>query len=61
MRTSSNPVFRNLPKQQGGGYATFGSATAGASQAATFGQHPGTQADPYTTQPAQRAMTIDDV
>jgi len=61
VRTSSNPVFRNLPKQQGGGYATFGSATAGASQAATFGQHPGTQADPYTTQPAQRAMTIDDV
>jgi uncharacterized YccA/Bax inhibitor family protein len=61
VRTSSNPVFRNLPKQQGGGYATFGSATAGASQAATFGQHPGMQADPYTTQPAQRAMTIDDV
>lgn len=61
MRTSSNPVFRNLPKQEGGGYANFGTATAGASQAAAFGQHPGTQADPYTTAPAQRAMTIDDV
>ncbi|KZF08496.1 MAG: Bax inhibitor-1/YccA family protein [Rhodococcus sp. (in: high G+C Gram-positive bacteria)] len=60
MRTSSNPVFRNLPKQQGGGYATFGTATAGASQAAQFGQ-PQTQADPYQTGPTSRAMTIDDV
>ncbi|WP_072803336.1 Bax inhibitor-1/YccA family protein [Rhodococcoides yunnanense] len=61
MRTSSNPVFRNLPKQEGGGYATFGSATAGASQAAQqFGQ-PGTLPDPYQTGPTSRAMTIDDV
>ncbi len=61
MRTSSNPVFRNLPKQGGGGYATFGSATGGASQAAQqFGQ-PQTAADPYRTGPASRSMTIDDV
>ncbi|MDJ0392840.1 Bax inhibitor-1/YccA family protein [Rhodococcus sp. G-MC3] len=59
MRTSSNPVFRNLPKQQGGGYATFGTATAGATQATQFGQPP--TAEPYRTGPATRAMTIDDV
>nr|WP_296765875.1 Bax inhibitor-1/YccA family protein [Rhodococcus sp. (in: high G+C Gram-positive bacteria)] len=59
MRTSSNPVFRNLPKQEGGGYATFGTATAGASQATQFGQPP--TAEPYRTGPATRAMTIDDV
>ncbi|SDE16880.1 Bax inhibitor-1/YccA family protein [Rhodococcus tukisamuensis] len=62
MRTSSNPVFRNLPKQEGGGYASFGSATAGAGQMSQqFGQPQYTQAEPYTTGPAQRAMTIDDV
>jgi len=61
VRTSSNPVFRNLPKQEGGGYATFGSATAGASQAAQqFGQ-PQAYGDPYQTGPTSRAMTIDDV
>ncbi|MGA9874027.1 MAG: Bax inhibitor-1/YccA family protein [Rhodococcus sp. (in: high G+C Gram-positive bacteria)] len=58
MRSSSNPVFRNLPKQEGGGYATFGTATAGASQAAQFGQP---QVDPYQTGSTSRAMTIDDV
>ena len=62
MRTTSNPVFRNLPKQEGGGYASFGSATAGASQVTQqFGQPQYTQADPYQTGPTQRAMTIDDV
>ncbi|SNT41818.1 Bax inhibitor-1/YccA family protein [Rhodococcoides kyotonense] len=61
MRTSSNPVFRNLPKQEGGGYATFGTATAGGAQAAQqFGQ-PQTYGEPYQTGPATRAMTIDDV
>ncbi|AYJ51765.1 Bax inhibitor-1/YccA family protein [Rhodococcus sp. P1Y] len=60
MRTSSNPVFRNLPKQEGGGYATFGSATAGASQATQFGGPQG-QPQPYQTGPDTRAMTIDDV
>ncbi|MFD4182086.1 Bax inhibitor-1/YccA family protein [Rhodococcus sp. NPDC058514] len=62
MRTTSNPVFRNLPKQEGSGYASFGSAAAGAGQMTQqFGQPQYTQAEPYTTGPAQRAMTIDDV
>ncbi|CRK49558.1 conserved membrane hypothetical protein [Rhodococcus sp. RD6.2] len=61
MRTTSNPVFRNLPKQEGG-YASFGSAAAGAGQMTQqFGQPQYTQAEPYTTGPAPRAMTIDDV
>ncbi|WP_206615786.1 Bax inhibitor-1/YccA family protein [Rhodococcus xishaensis] len=54
MRTTSNPVFRNLPKQEGG-YATFGSAQPGAAQIPQeygYGQQP---------QTSQRAMTIDDV
>ncbi len=58
MRETSNPVFRSLPKQQGG-YAQFGTGVAGAQQVAY-------QAEPYTTQyPSQtgvsRPMTIDDV
>jgi len=59
VRTTSNPVFRNLPKQEGGGYATFGSATAGAAQATQqFGQP---QVDPWARPTDQRTMTIDDV
>ncbi|AHH21346.1 Bax inhibitor-1/YccA family protein [Nocardia nova] len=63
MRTTSNPIFKNLPKQQGGGYAGFGSAAAGAGQFAQYGQ----QQNPYGVQqgyqeaPATRPMTIDDV
>lgn len=58
MRESSNPVFRSLPKTQGG-YATFGTGAAG------FGAQQ-VHAEPYTTQyPEQtgvaRPMTIDDV
>lgn len=59
VRTTSNPVFRNLPKQEGG-YATFGSAQAGAAQVAQeygYGQHPA----PQQFQTPQRSMTIDDV
>ncbi len=60
MRETSNPVFRSLPKTQGG-YAQFGTGAAGyGAQAA--------QAEPYVTQyPDQqqagvsRPMTIDDV
>ncbi|WP_187776179.1 Bax inhibitor-1/YccA family protein [Antrihabitans cavernicola] len=59
MRTTSNPVFRNLPKE-GGGYATFGSAAAGAGQLTQqFGQQ--TAPQQYQTGPDSRAMTIDDV
>lgn len=60
MRESSNPVFRSLPKGQGG-YAQFGTG------AASFGAQQ-VQAQPYATQyPDQqqagvsRPMTIDDV
>lgn len=59
MRETSNPVFRSLPKQQGG-YAQFGPGVA-----------PGYQGDPYAPyQPSQpyqpqagtsRPVTIDDV
>jgi len=59
VRESSNPVFRSLPKSQGG-YAQFGTGAAGAGAAI--------QAEPYTTQyPDQRQtgvsrpLTIDDV
>src|ERR1700754_3338440 len=60
VRETSNPVFRSLPKTQGG-YAQFGTGAAGMGAAAV-------QADPYVTQyPDQRQtgvsrpMTIDDV
>ncbi|MGB0437241.1 MAG: Bax inhibitor-1/YccA family protein, partial [Mycobacterium sp.] len=60
MRESSNPVFRSLPKGQGG-YAQFGTGAAGYGAQAVH-------ADPYVTQyPDQqqtgvsRPLTIDDV
>jgi uncharacterized YccA/Bax inhibitor family protein len=60
VRESSNPVFRSLPKQQGG-YAQFGTGAAGYGARAV-------DADPYVTQyPDQRQagvarpLTIDDV
>jgi uncharacterized YccA/Bax inhibitor family protein len=60
VRESSNPVFRSLPKTQGG-YAQFGTGAAGYGAQAV-------QADPYVTQyPDQRQtgvsrpLTIDDV
>ena len=57
MRESSNPVFRSLPKQQGG-YAQFGPGIAGATRQVGY------QAEPYTTAPqtgVSRPLTIDDV
>ena len=60
MRETSNPVFRSLPKTQGG-YAQFGTGAAGYGAQAV-------NAEPYVTQyPDQRQagvsrpMTIDDV
>jgi uncharacterized YccA/Bax inhibitor family protein len=60
VRETSNPVFRSLPKTQGG-YAQFGTGAAG------YGAQ-SVQADPYVTQyPEQRQtgvsrpLTIDDV
>ncbi|MBO0854663.1 MAG: Bax inhibitor-1/YccA family protein [Nocardia sp.] len=63
MRTTSNPIFKNLPRQSGGGYAGFGSAAAGAGQFAQYGQqYPyGTQQPYQQASPAARPMTIDDV
>ncbi|MFD3810957.1 Bax inhibitor-1/YccA family protein [Rhodococcus sp. NPDC058639] len=62
MRTTSNPVFRNLPKQEGGGYASFGSATAGGAQATQqFGQPQYSPTDPWARPTTERSMTIDDV
>lgn len=64
MRTTSNPIFKNLPKQNGG-YAGFGSAAAGAGQFAQYGQqNPYAQQQtqqPYEQAPPTRPMTIDDV
>jgi len=57
VRESSNPVFRSLPKQQGG-YAQFGPGIAGATRQVGY------QAEPYTTAPqtgVSRPLTIDDV
>ncbi|MET0899988.1 MAG: Bax inhibitor-1/YccA family protein [Mycobacterium sp.] len=58
MRESSNPVFRSLPKQQGG-YASFGSGAAGAATAQVNQGY-----DQYTAPPqtgVSRPLTIDDV
>ncbi|WP_135457614.1 Bax inhibitor-1/YccA family protein [Mycobacterium sp. DL99] len=60
MRETSNPVFRSLPKQQGG-YAQFGTGAAG------FGTqqvHAQPYAQEYLEQPqtgVSRPLTIDDV
>jgi len=58
VRESSNPVFRSLPKQQGG-YAQFGTGVAGATRQVGY------QTEPYTTRAPQtgvsRPLTIDDV
>jgi uncharacterized YccA/Bax inhibitor family protein len=62
VRTSSNPVFRNLPAQ--GGYASFGPGQTGQQSAPQgygqqgYGQQPYGQPQPYTT---GRTMTVDDV
>ncbi|MEU0499700.1 Bax inhibitor-1/YccA family protein [Nocardia sp. NPDC005998] len=64
MRTTSNPVFRQLPRQEGGGYANFGSGVTGAGQMGQqYGQYPQypEYQQPYQQAPTTRAMTIDDV
>jgi uncharacterized YccA/Bax inhibitor family protein len=59
VRETSNPIFRSLPKQQGG-YAQFGSGVAGA---ATQYGHQADSYAPYLDQRAavSRPLTIDDV
>ncbi|MDT5010960.1 MAG: hypothetical protein QOH57_2577 [Mycobacterium sp.] len=56
MRESSNPVFRSLPKQQGG-YAQFGTGYAAGAQQV----YQGTEAQPYVQKGVARPLTIDDV
>lgn len=62
MRETSNPVFRSLPKGQGG-YAQFGNGFSTAGTAQQVGQ--GYPADPYVAQyqraEVSRPVTIDDV
>jgi uncharacterized YccA/Bax inhibitor family protein len=64
VRATSNPVFKNLPRQEVGGYAGFGSGTAGAGQVGyQYGnqQYPQQyQQQPYPQAPT-RSLTIDDV
>ena len=63
MRATSNPVFKNLPKQETG-YAGFGSTAAGAGQLGyQYGnqqQYPQQYQQPYQQAPS-RSLTIDDV
>lgn len=59
MRETSNPIFRSLPKEQGG-YAGFGSGAAGAATAQVHQYG----AEPYIEQQqtgVSRPLTIDDV
>jgi uncharacterized YccA/Bax inhibitor family protein len=56
VRESSNPVFRSLPKQQGG-YAQFGTGYAAGAQQV----YQGYQAEPYVQRGVSRPLTIDDV
>ncbi|WP_328388155.1 Bax inhibitor-1/YccA family protein [Nocardia sp. NBC_00416] len=63
MRATSNPVFKNLPRQEVGGYAGFGSGAAAAGQAGyQYGnqQYPQQYQQPYPQAPT-RSLTIDDV
>ncbi|MFD4402999.1 Bax inhibitor-1/YccA family protein [Nocardia sp. NPDC058499] len=64
MRATSNPVFKNLPKQETG-HASFGSAAAGAGQLGyQYGNQqypPQYQQQPYPPQAPTRSLTIDDV
>lgn len=59
MRETSNPVFRSLPKQQGG-YAQFGTGFAGATQQMSQGYRTDPVA-PYQRTEVSRPVTIDDV
>src|ERR1700736_2649137 len=56
VRESSNPVFRSLPKQQGG-YAQFGTGSAAGAQQV----YQGYQTEPYVQRGVSRPLTVDDV
>jgi uncharacterized YccA/Bax inhibitor family protein len=56
VRETSNPVFRSLPRQQGG-YAQFGTGYTGGAQQV----YQGYQTEPYVQAGVSRPLTIDDV
>lgn len=62
MRSTSNPAFRNLPTQQGGGYATFDRSGGGMmGGASAFAGAQSSDVDPARTEVAGRPITIDDI
>jgi uncharacterized YccA/Bax inhibitor family protein len=60
VRETSNPVFRSLPRQQGG-YAQFGTGYAGGYQGYQNQPYQGYQNQPYVQAGVSRPLTIDDV
>ena len=60
MRETSNPVFRSLPKQQGG-YAQFGTGYAAGAQQVYQGYQTDPYAQPYVQAGVSRPLTVDDV
>ncbi|MFP5023054.1 Bax inhibitor-1/YccA family protein [Pseudonocardia phyllosphaerae] len=64
MRSTSNPAFRNLPTQQGGGYAGFGGGSGGGMMGGTTA-YAGSQSSYVDPQQAgkssDRPITIDDI
>jgi uncharacterized YccA/Bax inhibitor family protein len=60
VRETSNPVFRSLPRQQGG-YAQFGTGYAGGYPGYQNQPYQGYQNQPYVQAGVSRPLTIDDV
>jgi uncharacterized YccA/Bax inhibitor family protein len=60
VRETSNPVFRSLPKQQGG-YAQFGTGYAAGAQQVYQGYQTDPYAQPYVQAGVSRPLTVDDV
>ncbi|MBC8090763.1 MAG: Bax inhibitor-1/YccA family protein [Pseudonocardia sp.] len=61
MRTSSNPAFRNLPKGQEGGYASFDRQGGAMGGAAAYADAQSSQVEYGRAGSGERPLTIDDV
>ncbi|MCW2718440.1 MAG: hypothetical protein QOG20_2905 [Pseudonocardiales bacterium] len=62
MRSSSNPAFRNLPKGQAGGYATFDRQGGGAmGGAAAYADARASQVGYGRAEVGERPITVDDI
>ena len=61
VRTSSNPAFRNLPKGQTGGYATFDRQSGALGGAAAYADAQASQVGYGTAVPGERPITVDDI